>query len=159
VAALTPAFFDTSILIAGLIEIGEASRFPQGIMTAIAGGRVRRAVTAWHCCLEFYSVATRLPEEFRLAPEDAFQLVVEEILSKFEVRQLPERTWEPFLRTLEHDRVVGGRIYDAHIAEIARVSGTRTVVTDNRRYFTSLSRHGIRVLSGEEFARSSNFVR
>ena len=52
-AAVTPAFFDTSILVAGLIEIGEASEYPQQIMTAVAGGRIRRAVTAWHCCLEF----------------------------------------------------------------------------------------------------------
>ena len=52
-APLTPAFFDTSILVAGLMEIGEASEYPQRIVTAIAAGQIRRAVTAWHCCLEF----------------------------------------------------------------------------------------------------------
>jgi hypothetical protein len=133
VAALTPAFFDTSILVAGLIEIGEASEYPQRIMTAIAAGQIRKAVTAWHCCLEFSSVATRLPEEFRLAPEDALRLIEQEVLARFEVRQLPEQAREPFLRALEHERVVGGRVYDAHIAE-------------NRRHFLSLARHGIRVL-------------
>jgi hypothetical protein len=65
-AALTPAFFDTSVLVAGLMEMGETSEYPQKIMTGIAGGQIRRSLTAWHCCLEFYSVATRLPEEFRL---------------------------------------------------------------------------------------------
>ncbi|MGH7388155.1 MAG: PIN domain-containing protein [Candidatus Rokuibacteriota bacterium] len=150
---MTPAFFDTSILVAGLIEIGEASALPQRIMTAIAEGRIRRAMTAWHCCLEFYSVATRLPEEFRLDPGDALRLLEEEILARFEVRALPEKARNPFLRILEREQVVGGRVYDAHIAEIARLAGSRVVVTDNRRHFSSLARHGIRVLSAEEFAR------
>jgi hypothetical protein len=154
VATVTPAFFDTSILVAGLMEIGEASEYPQRIMTAIAAGQIRRALTAWHCCLEFYSVATRLPEEFRLAPEDALRLIEEEVLARFEFRQLPEQAREPFLRALEHEPVVGGRVYDTHIAEIARISSAKAVVTDNRRHFLSLARHGIRVLGAEEFARS-----
>ena len=158
-APLIPAFFDTSILVAGLMEIGEASKHPQSIMTAIAAGRIQRAVTAWHCCLEFYSVATRLPEEFRLPPEDALRLIEEEVLGRFEVRQLPDQAREPFLRTLEHERVVGGRVYDAHIAEIARIARAKAVVTDNRRHFSSLARHGIRVLSAEEFVRSSRLER
>lgn len=45
-------------------------------------------------------------------------------------------------------------MYDAHIAEIARISKAKAVVTDNRRHFLSLARHGIRVLAAEEFARS-----
>lgn len=158
-ASLTPAFLDTSVLVAGLIEVGEASEFPQKIMAAIAGGQIRRAVTAWHCCLEFYSVATRLPEEFRLAPEDALLLVEEEILARLDVRQLQEPAWKPFLRTLEQDRIAGGRVYDAHIGEIARVAGVKAVVTDNRRHFLPLARHGLRVLSAEEFARASHLVR
>ena len=158
-APLIPAFFDTSILVAGLMEIGEASEYPQRIMTAIAAGQIRRAVTAWHCCLEFYSVATRLPEEFRLPPEDALRLIEEEVLARFEVQQLPDQAREPFLRTLEHERVVRGRVYDAYIAEIARIARAKAVVTDNRRHFSSLARDGIRVLSAEEFVRSSRLAR
>jgi predicted nucleic acid-binding protein len=149
---LSPAFLDTSVLVAGLIETGEASTFPQRIMTALAEGHISRAVTAWHCCLEFYSVATRLPEEFRLDPEDALRLLEEEIVARLEIRELPERGREAFLRGLEHERIVGGRVYDAHIAEIARLSACQVVVTDNRRHLASLTRHGIRVLSAEEFA-------
>lgn len=151
---MRPAFFDTSILIAGLIEIGEASTFPQRIMTSVAEGHLPRTVTAWHCCLEFYSVATRLPEEFRLDPEDAVRLLEEEIMSRLEIRELPERARNAFVSGLESERIVGGRVYDAHIAETARLSGCHAVVTDNRRHFASLTRHGIRVLSAEEFARS-----
>jgi hypothetical protein len=40
---------------------------------------VPAAATAWHCCLEFFSVATRLPPEFRVSPRDAATLVEEEV--------------------------------------------------------------------------------
>jgi hypothetical protein len=46
----------------------------------------------------------------------------------------------------------GGRVYDAHIADIARVAGARTIVTDNRRHFITALRHGIRVETAQEFA-------
>ena len=75
-----------------------------------------------------------------------------DIIAHFRVHQLPDENRLPFLRAAERDRVAGGRIYDAHIAEIARAAGAKVVVTDNRRHFTPLLRHGIRVLSAAEFA-------
>lgn len=128
-------------------------------MTAVADSRLRRPLTAWHCCLEFYSVATRLPEEFRLSPRDALQLLEEEILARFDVRQLPESARRPFLRTVEHERIGGGRVYDAHIAEIARLSAAKAVITDNRRHFSGLAGHGIAVMSAEEFGRAIHLAR
>jgi hypothetical protein len=150
-AVMMPAFFDTSIFIAGLVEMGRTSEAPQRAMAAVAGGHVRRPLTAWHCCLEFYSVVTCLPEELRLAPDEALRLLEGGVLGRFEIRQLPGNALGPFLKAAEHDRILGGRVYDAHIAEIARLSGARVVVTDNRRHFSSLARHGIRVLSAQEF--------
>ena len=152
-AALNSPFFDTSILVAGLIDLGEPSEHAQRILTAVADGRLQRPRTAWHCCLEFFAVSTRLPAELRLGAEDALRLVEEEIVARFQVHQLAERSRIPFLRDAARDAVVGGRVYDAHIAEIARRANADTVVTDNRRHFTMLLRHGIRVLSGEEFSR------
>ena len=148
---MTPIFFDTSVLLAGLIDLGEASGSAQKVMTAIAEREIRGPQTAWHCCLEFYAVSTRLPEEYRLSPGDSLRLIEEEILGRFRVYQLAERARGAFLRSAANDRTAGGRIYDAHIAEIARLAGGKTVVTDNRRHFTALLRYGIRVLSTEEF--------
>ena len=147
---VTQVFFDTSIFVAGLVEMGRASEAPQRALAAVAGGHVRKPFTAWHCCLEFYSVVTRLPEELRLSPGEALQLIEGNILDRFEIRQLLDNAQGTFLKALEHDQVLGGRVYDAHIAEIARLSGAKTVVTDNRRHFASLARHGIRVLSAQE---------
>ena len=108
-------------------------------------------LTAWHCCLEFYSVATRLPAGLRLEPELAKRLIDEEILGRFQVYDLPSESRSRFLADAAGNRVTGGRIYDAHIAEIARLAGARVVVTDNQRHFVVLQRHGIRVRSGAEY--------
>jgi predicted nucleic acid-binding protein len=121
-------------------------------MTAIAAGRLRRPHTAWHCCLEFYAVATRLPEELRLSPAEAWQLLDEEVLGRFDVRELPGESRRAFFETAVHDRLIGGRIYDEHLADIARLARMEVVVTDNVRHFTGLRRHGIEVLSAAQFA-------
>ncbi len=149
-AVVTPVFVDTSVFLEGLIDMGPASAKAFSILEAVAAGRLRNPHTAWHCCLEFYAVSTRLPEEFRLTPEDAERIIAAAILERFEVHQLPDRMGRRFLTAAARDRVIGGRIYDAHIAEIARGSGARTVITGNVRHFKGLSGHGIEVLSAEE---------
>jgi predicted nucleic acid-binding protein len=152
-------FLDTSVLLAGLVDFGPQSAPAQSLLHAVAEKQVTSAGTAWHCCLEFYSVATRLPEEFRLSPADCLRLVEEEILERLEVRDLPSRSRLPLLRAVAAEGLAGGRVYDAHIGEIARLAGARTVVTQNRRHFTSLLRHGVRVLTAEEHAAESALLK
>lgn len=145
-------FFDTSVLVAGLIEMGDTSLAADRILDAVKSRTVRRPVTAWHCCLECYSVATRLPAPVRIDPEMARELLEEEVINRFEIADLPASARLAFLKSAAADRVAGGRIYDAHIAECARLAGARIVVTDNRRHFVGLMRYGIRVLAAAEFA-------
>jgi len=150
-ALATKPFLDTSVLLAGLVDVGPASAAAQRAMDAVAEGRIEGACTAWHCCLEFYAVATRLPPEYRLRPSDALRLLESEVLARFDVQQLPAGAWGEFLRAAARDASAGGAIYDAHIAEIAYRSGAKTLVTDNRRHFLSLLRYGVRVLTTAEF--------
>ena len=144
-------FFDTSVLLAGLIDFGPQSAPAQSILHAVAEKKIHGPVTAWHCCLEFYSVSTRLPPEFRLDPADATRLLEEEILNRMPVQDLPPADRTRMLRLMADDRITGGRIYDAHVAEVARAAGARVIVTDNRRHFLSALRHGIRVETPTEF--------
>lgn len=95
-------------------------------------------------------MTTRLPEEFRLEPEIALQLLKEEIFARFSIHSLREELQEEFLVSAAGEGTAGGRIYDAHIAEIARQAGARLVATENRRHFTPLLRHGVRVLVSTE---------
>ena len=149
--AVVAAFLDTSVLLAGLIDFGPQSAPGQSVMHAIAEKRVAGAATAWHCCLEFYAVSTRLPPEFRLTPTDAAILLEEEIFARMSVHDLPPSDRLPALRSAARDQIAGGRMYDSHIAEIARAAGAAVVVTDNRRHFLSALRYDIRVETPAEF--------
>ena len=144
-------FLDTSVLLAGLIDLGPQSGPAQSILHAVAEGTVTAPGTAWHCCLEFFSVATRLPPEFRLPPEDAVRLLHEEVFARMTVHDLPAADRPAMLRALADERITGGRIYDAHIAEVARAAGAPVIVTDNRRHFLAALRHGLRVETPAEF--------
>ena len=150
-AAVARAFYDTSVLLAGTMDLGKQAASAQRLMTRLAGGKLPRPATAWHCCLEFYSVATRLPEEYRLSPGDARRLVEDEILARFDVHELPKRGRGPLLATADRERIAGGRMHDLHIAEVARLAGAAVVVTENRRHFSHLMSHGIRVVGAAEY--------
>jgi predicted nucleic acid-binding protein len=120
-------------------------------MHAVAEKVVVAPGTAWHCCLEVYSVATRLPPAFLLSPADALRLMEEEVFARLAVHDLPAGDRRSFFRSAAADGTAGGRVYDAHIAEVARLAGARVVVTDNRRHFVAALRHGLRVETPPEF--------
>jgi predicted nucleic acid-binding protein len=147
-------FLDTSVLLAGLIDLGPQSAPAQEALHAVAEGKAGKAATAWHCCLEFYSVATRMPPEFRLTPADARTLILEEVFERMAVYDLPPGSRQAFLQAIAQETITGGRVYDAHIAEIARAAGATVIVTDNRRHFLAALRHGIRVETPPEFVAS-----
>ncbi len=152
--AVAAAFLDTSVLLAGLLDFGPQSAPAQSVLHAVAEKAVPSAVTAWHCCLEFYSVATRLPPEYRLSPAHAAQLLQEEVFGRMTVHDLPAADRIRLIEAAAQDGTAGGRIYDAHIAEIARAAGVPVIVTDNRRHFLASLRHGIRVETPAEFLKS-----
>ena len=147
-------FFDTSVLLAGLVDFGPQSAPSQSLMHGVAEKTIAVVGTAWHCCLEFYSVSTRLPPEFRLTPSDAARLREEEVLGRMNVHGLPPDDRHSLIAAAAQDGIAGGRIYDAHIAEVARAARADIVVTDNRRHFLSALRYGLRVETPSEFLRS-----
>ena len=149
-------FLDTSVLMAGLVDFGPQSAPAQSVMHAVAEQRIEGPATAWHCCLEFFSVATRLPPEFRLSPDDAIVLLQEEVFGRMAVHDLSAADRLPLLKSAARDATIGGRIYDAHIADVARAAGASVVVTDNRKHFLSALRHGLRVETPSEFLAARN---
>lgn len=151
--ALT-VFLDTSVLLGGLVDFGPRSAPAQALMHAVAERQLAAVATAWHCCLEFFSVSTRLPPEYRLSPADAVQLLESEVFDRIAVHDLPASDRLPMMKAAAQDAVAGGRIYDAHIADVARAAGAAVVVTDNRRHFIASLRHGLRVETPAEFLAS-----
>jgi predicted nucleic acid-binding protein len=120
-------------------------------MDRVASGAIHPAATAWHCCLEFFSVSTRLPAEFRLTTADAVALIETEVLDRLAVTDLPPLARRDMLRQTVADRVFGGRVYDAHIAQVALEMGASVVLTDNRRHFLTSLKHGLQVQTPSEF--------
>jgi len=140
------------VLLAGLIEAGRRTPAAEALLDAVGTPGLPRPLTAFHCCLEFYSVATRLPGRLRVPPELALAALDERILQKFDVRQIPaDSMQELFVQAVAH-RIDGGRIYDHHVATIARSCAAEIVVTENRRHFTSLLDEGVDVLGSAELA-------
>ena len=62
------------------------------------------------------------------------------MFGRMTVHDLPQAEQLPMLRAGARDAIVGGHLYDAHIAEVARSTGAGVVVTDNRRHFLSALR-------------------
>ena len=141
-------------MVSGLVDQGSVSRAPQTVFDAIVAGDLPAPHKVWHCCLETFAVLNRLPRGLQVDPETAVRLIVEEILGRFEVHQMPTEDSERFLAAAAADALRGGRIYDAHLAEVARHAGCDLMVTDNRRHFTSLLRFGIPVLTAAELVES-----
>lgn len=144
-------FLDSSVLIAGLIDFGTQSAPAQSILHAVAERQVTAVGTAWHCCLEFFSVSTRLPAEYRLTAADAIRLIDNEVFARMAVLELPAGDRGTMLKAAAQEGMTGGRIYDAHIAHVARAAGATLIVTDNRRHFLASLRYGIRVETPTEF--------
>jgi predicted nucleic acid-binding protein len=144
-------FLDTSVLLAGLVDFGPQSAPAQSVLHHVAEKAVGAPATAWHCCLEFFSVATRLPPEFRVSPADAVALLEQEVFARMAIHDLPPGDRTGLLKAAVQDGIAGGRIYDAHIAEVARAARAEVIVTDNRRHFLAALRHGIRVETPAEF--------
>ena len=81
-------------------------------------------------------------------------LLREEVIGRMAVHDLPPASRVSMLEAAGRDATTGGRIYDAHIAEVARAAGADVVVTDNRRHFVSTLRWGMRVETPAEFLAS-----
>ena len=73
------------------------------------------------------------------------------MLARMAVFELPAADRVAMLRAAARDAIAGGRLYDSHIAEVARASGASVVVTDNRRHFVTALRYDLRVETPTEF--------
>ena len=151
-AVVGPVFLDTTVLLAGTIDLGPQSRAAQTILDAVADGRIPEPITAWHCVLEFYSVSTRLPEDLRLSVEQAGQLVRSEIMSRIRIKSLPSTARTRLFELVVREGVAGGRVYDAHISEIAHSARASVLVTDNPRHFKPLLHRTMEIVTAAELA-------
>ena len=81
--------------------------------------------------VEAYAVLTRMPSPYKLAPESAWQMLQVSFGANGRVHALDGHAYMALLTRASAAGVLGGRIYDAVIAECAKLAGATTLVTIN----------------------------
>ncbi|MBC8391856.1 MAG: PIN domain-containing protein [Deltaproteobacteria bacterium] len=98
-------------------------------------------IVTHHSILETYAVLTRLPGELRTMGLEAKQLLEVTIRPNMQIAEFnPSSIWD-CIESLANQSVVGGRSYDAFIAEILIKAGAEAIVTFNTAYFIDLDPH------------------
>lgn len=96
--------------------------------------------------VEAYSVLTRLPAPYRLAPEDALAVLEANFVEGARIVALDGPSYRRLLRRAPAGGISGGRIYDAVIAECAlREQGT-ALLTFNAAHFLPFRTAGLEIV-------------
>jgi predicted nucleic acid-binding protein len=124
------ALFDTSVLIAGLVEAhGKHSQsFPW--LQKIKHTEVQGLIAA-HSIAETYAVLSTLPVSPRISPSAAWALLEHSILPFVQVVDLSAQETQVVVQRLSRQGLAGGVVYDALIAEAATKAKAECVVTLN----------------------------
>ncbi len=127
--------FDTSTLVAALVEY-----HPKQILALPRLQRVKKnidkGVVSAHSLAELYNILTIFPAKpRRISPQEAQQLIQQNILDVFEVITLYEQDYMSVINHLSESGIVGGIIYDALILKAAIKANVDYVVTLNEKDF------------------------
>ena len=93
-----------------------------------------------------YAVLTRLPAPHRLSPSDALALLDANFLGRTRVVALDGDGYRALLRRAGKEGIVGGRTYDAVIAQCALKAKAATLLAFNAKHFADLEAAGVRVV-------------
>ena len=138
--------FDTSVLVAGLVEAHPHHGVAFPWIRRVQAGRLRGAVAA-HALAETYSVLTTLPHQPRITPAAGLRLI-RESLRRFRVVSLGARDYLIVIRILAEAGLGGGIIYDALAARAAAKTRAERLLTLNRPHFDRLEAvFGVRIAS------------
>ncbi len=96
--------------------------------------------------IEAYAVLTRLPPPHRVSPRDALTLLDANFIVVGRTIALDGREYRALLRSAPDRAIVGGRVYDAVIAECALRGKADVLLTFNTRHFASFARPGLDIV-------------
>lgn len=136
---------DANVVVAGLLSWHEHHdrAFPVLVAARSSG---RGLILPLPALIESYSVMTRLPPPFRLAPEDAHGLLRSAFSERTAIVSLKGSAAWVLLDALPAAGVAGGATYDAHILACARSAGAARLVTFNRKRYEKLDLGGIELV-------------
>ncbi len=122
------AFFDTSVIVAALVEPHQAHGRSVGWLKKARAGEFEWAIAA-HSLAEAYAVLTTLPLKPRISPSIALRLLSENVLGSAEVVSLSSAEYQTAVKKVSEEGLMGGVVYDALIAAAAKKSGADKLFT------------------------------
>jgi predicted nucleic acid-binding protein len=133
---LVKVLFDTSVLVAALIEghPQHSTCFPQ---LKAAESRQIQGVISTHSLAEMYSVMTRLPIQPRVSPIQA-QAAIIQMTQWLETIPLGLEDYLTAIAQMTSLNLPGGGIFDALIAQAALRANVTRLLTLNPNHFTRL---------------------
>jgi predicted nucleic acid-binding protein len=117
--------------------------------TAAIGRRLRgreRMIVAAPALIEAYSVLTRLPAPYRLAPADALAVLQSGFVRGAQLVALPATGYRDVLGNAPGSGIAGGRIYDEIIGACCLRGRATTLLTFNLEHFESFRARGLDVV-------------
>lgn len=137
---------DSSILVAALQSLHERHEPSLKALDRVLSSDEVEPVLPRRALTEAYSVLTRLPAPYRLAPKQALALLRGTLEGNVRIIDLPLADAWPYLERLAQEATVGGAVYDADILECCLQSGAIRILTLNGRDFRRLAPPEIEVL-------------
>jgi predicted nucleic acid-binding protein len=127
-------FFDTSVLIAALVQVHPAHALAQPWLQRIKTATAR-GVLAAHSLAELYSVLSTFPLRPRLTPQAVHDLLRQDVMAQFEVVALTVTDYALTIEQLATAEIKGGVIYDALLLQAAVLAHADQIVTLNAHDF------------------------
>lgn len=120
--------FDTSVLVAGIVESHPMhSRALPWLKEAKA--RKFDFLVASHTLAELYAVLTVLPVEPRISPGTAWRLIHDNVENTGKTISLSPSEYSLTIKRLSELGITGGAIYDALLAKVAEKAGAKRLLT------------------------------
>jgi predicted nucleic acid-binding protein len=128
---------DTNVLVAAISDSHVHHERASADLRA-RSARGDEMILAAHSLVECYSTLTRMPPAQRLSPPMALRAIRQNYIERGRIAGLTVPQYLALLESAPRRVIMGGRIYDAAIAEVAEVAGADEIVTFNLRDFTAL---------------------
>lgn len=135
-------FFDTSTLVAALIESHESHEQALPWLDRALGNDIEAFVAA-HSLAELFATLTRIPTRPRIAPGLALRILRENVLSAFQPVALSAEECVRTLKKMADLDCSGGVVYDGLIAAAAASVGIHRFLTLNVVHFRRVWPEGI----------------
>jgi len=138
-------FFDTSVIVAGLIEAHPHYEKSNPWLGKVVSGKEKGFISS-HTLAELYSSLTTIPVLPRIRPDQALFLIEDSILRHFKIYDFKKEDYISVLKNSSLHSVKGGMIYDALLILAAQKMKATVILTLNLKDFLYIWSEGKKII-------------